>query len=181
MKEMDTREKILIHACHLVEREGFTRLTMDRVAKEAGLSKGGLLYHFPTKEELEISMIEYVMDRSNTNVENKVDNETPPNKFLRGSVRAVFEEAGLKDLTSSGLLATMISNPKFVDSWRNQYKKLHETMLEESSDPALAYIIFLALDGLWFADLLNLDPPKGELREQLFKALLDLTYKHSLK
>src|SRR5699024_3648957 len=126
-------------------REGFTRLTMERVGKEAELSKGGLLYHFPSKEQLEKSMIEYVMERSNKNVEDRVAEEEPPNQWLRGSVRAVFSEAGLPDLTSSGLLATMISNPKFVDSWRKQYIEWHEEMVTEDTDPILSYIIFLAL------------------------------------
>src|SRR5699024_10738787 len=122
----------------------------------------------------------YVMERSNKNVEEQVAKEKPPNRWLRGSVRAVFSEAGLPDLTSSGLLATMISNPKFVDSWRKQYIEWHEEMVTEDTDPILSYIIFLALDGLWFADLLELDPPQGELREQLFNALLDLTNRKSL-
>lgn len=178
-KLIDTRERILIKACQLVAREGFTRLTIDRVAKESELSKGGLLYHFPSKETLEKSMIEYVMEISNKNVDEKVSDESPPNKWLSGSVRAVFEEAGLQDLTSPGLLATMISNPDFIESWRKRYIEWHETLIDESSDPILSYIVFLALDGLWFADLLDLDPPQGEFREQLFEVLLNLSKKGS--
>ena len=36
----------------VVAREGITRLTLDAVAAEVGLSKGGVLHHFPTKDRL---------------------------------------------------------------------------------------------------------------------------------
>ncbi|MFD1708273.1 TetR/AcrR family transcriptional regulator [Siminovitchia sediminis] len=182
VKPHNTREKILIEALKLVQREGFTRLTIERVAKEADLSKGGLLYHFPSKEKLEEGMIEYVMEKSNMNLEKKLSvEEDTPGRWLRGYAKAMFEEAGLQELTSPGLLATMISNPAFVDSWRKEYKKWHENVRTDSQDVLLGTIIFLAIDGLWYADLLDLNPPKGEFRQQLFEALLKLIKLDSTK
>ncbi|PMB02210.1 hypothetical protein CEN49_26140, partial [Fischerella thermalis CCMEE 5273] len=40
-----TREVILKSANQIVKEQGFTSLTLDAVAKHAGVSKGGLLYH----------------------------------------------------------------------------------------------------------------------------------------
>ena len=45
-----SREKILDAAAELVTEIGAGRLTLEAVAEKAGLSKGGLLYNFPTKE-----------------------------------------------------------------------------------------------------------------------------------
>ena len=42
----------------LLEREGAGALTLDRIASEAGLSKGGLLYHFSGKEQLVEALVE---------------------------------------------------------------------------------------------------------------------------
>ena len=36
---------------------GISGLTLEAVAREAGVSKGGLLYHFPSKEALISGMI----------------------------------------------------------------------------------------------------------------------------
>jgi AcrR family transcriptional regulator len=36
----------------VVVRQGIANLTLDAVAAEAGMSKGGLLHHFPTKDRL---------------------------------------------------------------------------------------------------------------------------------
>ena len=46
------RERILEAAERVVAEIGAARLTLDVVAQAAGVSKGGLLYHFPSKESL---------------------------------------------------------------------------------------------------------------------------------
>ncbi|HEX2269893.1 MAG TPA: helix-turn-helix domain-containing protein [Pyrinomonadaceae bacterium] len=40
---LDTAEAVVVH-------QGIANLTLDAVAAEAGMSKGGLLHHFPTKD-----------------------------------------------------------------------------------------------------------------------------------
>ena len=46
------RERILEAAERVVGDVGAARMTLDGVAQAAGVSKGGLLYHFPSKEAL---------------------------------------------------------------------------------------------------------------------------------
>ena len=46
-----TRKSILEAASRVTAREGALNLTLEAVAKEAGVSKGGLLYHFPAADE----------------------------------------------------------------------------------------------------------------------------------
>ena len=41
----------------IVQCKGVAKLTLEAVAKEAGVSKGGLLYHFSNKEALIEGMI----------------------------------------------------------------------------------------------------------------------------
>ncbi|MBQ0819063.1 helix-turn-helix transcriptional regulator, partial [Microvirga sp. HBU67558] len=52
-----SRERILDAAAELVSEIGSGRLTLDTVAERAGLSKGGLLYNFPTKDALLQGMV----------------------------------------------------------------------------------------------------------------------------
>ena len=52
MKSEQTRARIRVAAATVIERDGAGHLTLDKVAAEAGLSKGGLLYHYPTKDAL---------------------------------------------------------------------------------------------------------------------------------
>ena len=54
---LSTREAILRAADWVVVEEGVSGMTLEAVAREAGVSKGGLLYHFPSKEALIGGMI----------------------------------------------------------------------------------------------------------------------------
>ena len=54
MKRTDTglRDALLDAAEAVVARQGVANLTFDAVAAEAGMSKGGLLHHFRSKDRL---------------------------------------------------------------------------------------------------------------------------------
>jgi AcrR family transcriptional regulator len=52
-----TADRILAAAARIVLRDSVRRLTLDAVAREAKLSKGGVLYHFATKEALIQAML----------------------------------------------------------------------------------------------------------------------------
>ncbi len=51
-KGHETREQILASALHLLVEEGYSALTMRRIAATCGLRIGNLTYHFATREEL---------------------------------------------------------------------------------------------------------------------------------
>ena len=52
-----TQQSIIAAARRIVQRDGVAHLTIEALAREAGLSKGGVLYHFPTKDSLIEGMI----------------------------------------------------------------------------------------------------------------------------
>jgi AcrR family transcriptional regulator len=57
----DTRETILDAADGLMQRYGFRKMTMDDIAREAGISKRTIYTHFSSKEEVGLSSIERVV------------------------------------------------------------------------------------------------------------------------
>ena len=57
-KALRTRQSIIEAANALVASEGISALTMDNVAKKAGLSKGACTYHFKSKRELQTALLE---------------------------------------------------------------------------------------------------------------------------
>ena len=52
------KEKILAAARQIVERDGAGALTFDELARESGITRGGITYHFPTKEDLLRGLLE---------------------------------------------------------------------------------------------------------------------------
>lgn len=54
------RNKILDAAIRVVHREGVTGITFESVALEAGLTRGGMLYHFPSRDALLLGIHEHL-------------------------------------------------------------------------------------------------------------------------
>src|SRR5215469_3968513 len=52
MKDTGTRERALSAATEILRREGYSRLTMERVAAESGVAKTTLYRRWPTKAAL---------------------------------------------------------------------------------------------------------------------------------
>ncbi len=55
------KKKIIIEALkRLLDREVYSRITVQEIADEAGFSKGGVLHYFPTKEDIYLELIEEI-------------------------------------------------------------------------------------------------------------------------
>jgi TetR/AcrR family transcriptional regulator len=56
------RETILEAALEVFSQHGFRGATLDMIATQAGLSKPNLLYYFPSKEAIHVSLLSALMD-----------------------------------------------------------------------------------------------------------------------
>jgi AcrR family transcriptional regulator len=158
-----TKDKLLDAAAVVVRRDGAQALTLDAVAAEAGVSKGGLLYHFKSKREL----IEAMIERWLAQFQREIDAADP--HFVRGWVRA-SEPAG----EELGMLAALVAEPSLLTGVREQYAIWQDRVERAGADPVDATVARLAADGLWLAELLGLGPPAGELRVRVVARLLEL-------
>ena len=62
-KSAMTRERILEAVVDCFITEGYTHVTTAKVAKSAGVSRGAMLHHFPSKTELIRATVEYLHDK----------------------------------------------------------------------------------------------------------------------
>lgn len=151
-------------------------MTLAAVAREAGVSKGGLLYHFPSKDALTRGMIERMNQEFSETIRveyEKDDFGTNQGRWLRALITATFTSTHLE--LGAGLMAAVLYNPELLEPTRQSYE-IRQTIIEQDGlEPVLANIIRLAVDGLWFSELLALAPPSEPLRTQLMKSLLSLT------
>src|SRR3954453_6712259 len=145
-----TRERLLDAAGAVVRRDGAQALTLDAVAAEAQVSKGGLLYHFKSKRELVQAMVERWLGE----LQRDMDAADP--HFVRGYVKA---SAPVEH--ELGMLAALIADPALLATVREQYSVWQDRVEREGRDPVDATVARLAADGLWLAELLGMGPPKG--------------------
>ena len=57
------RERILDAAFHVFSRTGYRDAAVDDIAREAETSKGGIYFHFPTKESILMELMGSTADR----------------------------------------------------------------------------------------------------------------------
>jgi AcrR family transcriptional regulator len=158
-----TKDRLLDAAATVVRRDGAQALTLDAVAKEAAVSKGGLLYHFKSKGDLVAAMVDRWLAQFGAEM------EAADAAFVRGYIKA-----STPDEHELGMLAAMVADPSLLVAVRHQYGIWQDRVERESRDPVDATVARLAADGLWLAELLGMGPPTGELREQVLRRVLDM-------
>jgi AcrR family transcriptional regulator len=167
-----TRERLVAAAAAVVRREGPRALTLDAVAREAGVSKGGLLYHFPTKRDLVRAWVQEWMDDFQAGIDREAEAEGTggwTRAYVRGSDMSRAAEAE-RDAEFS-LLALVVDAPEELDFVRKRYTEWQARIEKDGIDPVDATLVRLAADGLWYADLLGLAPPTGRRRTELLERL----------
>lgn len=171
----DTRARLLDAAADVVRHDGARALTLDAVAAQAGVSKGGLLYHFPSKHELLVAIVDQWSARFEQAVATRDDGS--PRGWLRAYVRATAEDSGSEPerLLGHGLIAAVVEDPELLALLRSHFERWHgQAVAALDGDETTAALVRIAVDGLWWADLLGLAPPRGRQREALVARVLEL-------
>ncbi|SFM12041.1 TetR/AcrR family transcriptional regulator [Salibacterium qingdaonense] len=173
---MEKRQQILEGASKVVSERGLHRLTLDAVAKECGMSKAGLIHHFPNKEALITAMNDQVAARFAGSIENAYEQEPSYNKaYLKGSMK----ELNSSDLlnVSNSLLAAIATNPELIQPWNEAYKEMDEKMKQDGVSDELASVVRLVSDGLWFANMFDLQPLSEQEQDHIKHYLFTLIEK----
>jgi AcrR family transcriptional regulator len=176
---LTTRRNVLEAAAELVEREGVAKLTLDAVAERAGLSKGGILHHFATKDSLVSAMIEDLVAQFEADLTKHMAGEQGPGSFARAFLRACLDPEGALTRTvrlSAGIVAAVATNSQLLAPLRRRYDYWRKRLEDDGIDPAIAELVRSAADGLWFAGVLGLALPSVALRKRLFAKLIEMTY-----
>ena len=77
------RERILDAAFHVFSRTGYRDAAVDDIAREAETSKGGIYFHFPTKESILMELMGSTADRLVEKVQRAVEVESGTDPVVR--------------------------------------------------------------------------------------------------
>ena len=173
-----TRELIFEACSRILVQDGLTNLTLQAVASEAGISKGGLLYHFETKESLIEALFEYHNNIFEERLEKLFVSEgDKPGAFLRAYAKASAEQ--MADPSNASLYASLFAAEERYASahklMRQKYVEWQEKINHSGLDLDWALLLRFAVDGLWFAEMHRYGPPDPEQREKIVEIILDLT------
>jgi AcrR family transcriptional regulator len=165
------RERVINAAIALAARDGVPALTLDAVAAEAGVSKGGLLYHFASKEALLAGIVDAAITGWRREVsEATVADERPEGRAARAYVRAACgpDDDPTRELA---LLAAAALDPRSAQPWRIAVRD----WMAEDGDSVDLLVARLAADGLWLARALRLYDLDAERIAEVILRLTELT------
>ena len=125
------------------------------------MSKGGLLYHFATKDALVDALVEDWLDR----FEAEVVDGTAEGSWARAYARACAgPRSAAERAMDVALLVAVAGDPRGLEVVRKRYAAWQDRVLADAPDGVDAPLFRLPADGLCFAVLLGLAPPTGRLR-----------------
>lgn len=159
--------------------KGAEAFTLELVALEAAVSKGGLLYHYPSKKQLIQGMIE----QSIAKVDAALEEELIKSKgdYMSAYIHASFRTTIEPEKLSYALFAAIANDPELIEPLRSRFYKIQDTISTiPNLSPEIATLIRLSLDGLWLSDLHGFSPPLGEMRLKMKDALLEIYEKNKM-
>lgn len=169
-----TRKVEILHAASkIVSERGIFNLTLEATAVEAGVSKGGLLYHFPSKEALVKGMVEHLADNYREKIAaSAAESDEEKGKWIKSYVDVTFNNPYRNKDMHAGLLAAKAVNGELLDPIRNLYSEWQEEISDDGIDPVKATIIRLATDGLWLSELFDINQLTEEKKKVIYGKLI---------
>ncbi|MFD3612001.1 TetR/AcrR family transcriptional regulator [Streptomyces atroolivaceus] len=164
------RTQILEAATRVVEREGVKSVTFDSVAAEAGLTKGGLLYHFASRDELVQAIHQHLAGQWEAEIAaaaGKPADEATPTERLTAYTRVSTQGATRAELL---FMLEGSTTPGHAAPWDAVMERWAPPLTAaDAEDPAALdrFIARLAADGLWLYESLTADRLTPQLRRAL--------------
>jgi len=146
-RQTDTRRRLLEAAEALARRLGPGNLSLDAVAAEAGVSKGGLLYHFPSKTRLLEALVEQHLARLDMALRTE-EASGRPNAAITAYMQQFLHQFAHDAPPAAGLLAAFAENPQLLKPVRERERDFLKRIRADATDPDFATTAFLAIHAL---------------------------------
>jgi AcrR family transcriptional regulator len=175
----DTRDRILEVAIGVFAGRGFRSVSIDAIAAAAGVSRQGLLYHFSSKTDLLVAVLDrHEQDNAERVVELFERNDRALVATMRAYVQASVSNRGLIRmllvLAAESMDAEHPAHDHFVERYRTLRADLTRLIAHEQAagrvisalpPGRLASVVIAILDGLQLQEYL--DEGSIELEETL--------------
>lgn len=170
------KTQILDAAVALIERENLEAVSYEALAEASGMSKSGIVYHFPSRYEIMRSIHQHLADRWEQELEHAAG----------GPADTVDEQTRLKAIvvsqSNSATKAELLleidarSNPEFSAIWGEVTARWAPSAEDVEDDEAVRsrYLIKILADGLWMHDYVHEQALTPAQREALTAHILRL-------
>ena len=147
-----TKYKIIEATKEVILKNGIDQFTLESVAEEANISKGGLLYHFASKDDLIEAMNAYAAKDFRKLVMTYVQAGESFHAAYVLATTYTLENKSILQITTS-LLAALSINRDLLYIWQEEYQFIQQALANEAMERTTTLLIKAVCDGLWFSAL----------------------------
>ncbi|WP_286068490.1 TetR/AcrR family transcriptional regulator [Stenotrophomonas sp. 57] len=174
------RDRILDAAVNVINRDGVRAVTFESVAAEAQLTRGGLLYHFPSREALLRGIDEHLVRAWETSMEALLGKTAEQATALERY--QTFVRVSAQSATRAELMFMLESaDPEAGERpWGPAVRRWAPSAPEAGSDdPATLdnFVARLAADGLWIYEAMYEGQLDEDVRAQVAERIAGLLAK----
>ncbi|GAA1528627.1 AcrR family transcriptional regulator [Microbacterium ginsengiterrae] len=153
------RERVLDAFERILIDDGERTATLDATAKAAGVSKGGLLYHFASKDDLAAGLLARLEALAQDDLDRMASAEEGPIAyFLRTSV---MEDAGLDRALVAVSRLAQSGIPAAADALRRVREAWADALRPHVRDDTALELVMLVSDGLYYNNALDTAGAEG--------------------
>jgi len=169
------RETLVDAAQVIVAERGLAAMTLENVATLAGVTKGGLIYHFKTRELLLQALIERIVWQIESRYAAEAAKRGQTLKaLLVAMIDDTFSMAEGEKTLMRNLLAAVSIYPAQLGPVQQMYERIISSISLEDTHRGVALMVSCALDGLVFLELLEIRHFSEVERAQMRQALIDV-------
>lgn len=148
------RQLLIQSAIRHALENGLGRVSVEAVAFDAGVTKGGLFHHFPSKQALIDAVFQYLLQEYEAELKAIMSADPGPyGRFTRAYVRSVFDVSA-PSRCGTLWMATLTASPlrQVWATWFNlQVSRYGETSLQLENAR-------FAADGIWLGHMSGVVP-----------------------
>lgn len=169
------RAALLDAAVATIIEQGLAKLTVEAVARAAGVTKGGLFHHFASKDDLIQGVLAAQIAWGESQIAAAMAEDPEPHgRFTRAYLNAVCQRQDADAVKSRALCVAMLGDPSLSGTWTRWVAEQVAAHAETDDNPRCA-MVRLAADGIWLGSLGSPDNPPP-VCEEVHRGLLALTY-----
>lgn len=172
VQRSNSREKILAAAADVARESGPGSLSLDAVASRAGVSKGGLLYNFPTKAKLMQALVEDYLREFERALEAARTAGASGESLLTIYIKLSASDCEEPQPSASWIFSAIAEDPDFLTPIKSFKRQLFERLKGETPDLKALLVCFLAIEGLRSMNLFDSDILSADERGLLISSLL---------
>ena len=168
------RRRLMDEAKKLAIESGISAITVQAVASAAGVTKGGFLHHFPSKQALIDAIFEEVLDQLASEIGARASKDRVAHgAFTRAYIDLAFggEEPAM-DQTWIALSLLMLDDPALRMKWTEWLNDQLSEYGEDQGNVELSIARF-AVDRAWLAQHFGVAIPE---RKSMHEALTKSTF-----